>query len=98
MLHLIKFIIYLGNIITIITKDVLQFENSIWLFNDLWIAVVESIVVCYLIYAKIGVASTIGVGMLLSILPVQSKYPILLSLNFNYIIIFCLNVFKTICM
>ncbi|KAJ8951570.1 hypothetical protein NQ318_020447 [Aromia moschata] len=63
--------ISLGNIITVITKDVLQFEASIWLFNDLWIAVVQSVVICYLIYAKIGLSSTVGVGMLLALIPVQ---------------------------
>ncbi|KAJ8923376.1 hypothetical protein NQ315_001934 [Exocentrus adspersus] len=63
--------ISLGNIITIVTKDVLQFEQSIWLFNDLWIAIVQTIVICYLIYAKIGLSSIVGVGMTLALVPLQ---------------------------
>nr|CAI5848020.1 unnamed protein product [Callosobruchus analis] len=54
------------------TKDVSQFEHAIWLFNDLWIAVVQTVVVCYLIYSKIGWSSMLGVCILLSVVPVQA--------------------------
>ncbi|CAG9817571.1 unnamed protein product [Phaedon cochleariae] len=61
----------LGNIVTVITKDVLQFEHSIWLFNDLWTAVVQLIVICYFIYDRIGPASIVGILLLIALLPAQ---------------------------
>uniref|UniRef100_A0A0U9HY72 Putative ABCC protein n=1 Tax=Chrysomela populi TaxID=154003 RepID=A0A0U9HY72_CHRPP len=62
----------MGNIVTVITKDVLQFEHSIWLFNDLWTGIVQMIFVCYMIYSRIGVSSIVGVLLLMTCLPVQA--------------------------
>nr|CAH7736267.1 unnamed protein product [Callosobruchus chinensis] len=62
----------LGQVVTVMTKDVSQFEHAIWLFNDLWIAVVQTVVVCYLIYSKIGWSSMLGVCILLTAVPVQA--------------------------
>lgn len=63
----------LGNIITIVTKDVQQFEATIWLFNELWIAVIQTVVICYLLYSKIGLASTIGITLLMLSIPLQCE-------------------------
>ncbi|XP_074030611.1 ATP-binding cassette subfamily C member 4 [Leptinotarsa decemlineata] len=62
----------LGNIVTVITKDVNQFQGAIWLLNDLWIAIVQTFFICYLIYNRIGITSLAGVLMLLSLLPIQT--------------------------
>ncbi|KAJ8948317.1 hypothetical protein NQ317_013654, partial [Molorchus minor] len=66
--------ISLGNIITIMTKDVSQFETAIWLFNDMWISSIEGLVVCYLLYAKVGVASLAGIGVLISVAPLEAYF------------------------
>lgn len=63
----------LGNIVTLISKDVRTFDNSVWMVNDIWISCVRSCFLCYLLYRKIGSTCFIGVGVLLSILPVQCK-------------------------
>ncbi|KAJ8951571.1 hypothetical protein NQ318_020448 [Aromia moschata] len=63
--------ISLGNIITIITKDVIQFETSISFFNDMWISTIQIFVVCYLLYAKVGLSSTVGIVILMSVTPLQ---------------------------
>ncbi|CAG9817751.1 unnamed protein product [Phaedon cochleariae] len=60
-----------GNIVTVITKDVLQLETSIWLFNDLWIAFIQTIVLCYLIYNRIGMPSLVGIMFLIGAIPIQ---------------------------
>lgn len=65
--------ISLGNIVTLITKDVHSFEQSIWMANELWISTIKTCVLCYLLYSKIGAVCFIGVGILLSIMPVQCK-------------------------
>ncbi|CAG9831833.1 unnamed protein product [Diabrotica balteata] len=61
----------LGNIVTVINKDVQQFEHSIWMFNDLWISVLQTFVMCYLIYQRTGVASVVAILMLVLVIPVQ---------------------------
>ncbi|XP_030745870.1 probable multidrug resistance-associated protein lethal(2)03659 [Sitophilus oryzae] len=63
--------ISLGNVITIITKDVMVFEHNMMLFNDMWIELIRLAVVCYLLYNKMGVTGFVGVGVLLIIVPVQ---------------------------
>ncbi|XP_072380947.1 ATP-binding cassette subfamily C member 4-like [Diabrotica undecimpunctata] len=62
----------LGNIVTIITKDIQQFEQSIWMFNDVWISIIQTIVICILIYLHTGSACIVGVFMLLALIPVQA--------------------------
>ncbi|XP_060522778.1 ATP-binding cassette sub-family C member 4-like [Cylas formicarius] len=63
--------ISLGNIITLITKDVMVFENSIMMFNDMWIEIIRLSVVCYLIYNKMETSGLVGVGVMVIIVPAQ---------------------------
>ncbi|XP_057671711.1 probable multidrug resistance-associated protein lethal(2)03659 [Diorhabda carinulata] len=63
--------INLGNIVTLITKDVYAFQQSIWMFNDMWNGSVQMCVICYILYNKIGASSFIGIGVILSVLPLQ---------------------------
>lgn len=65
--------ISLGNIVTIITKDVQTFEKAIWIFNESVVTFVQTAVLSYLLYLRIGVVSLVGVGVLLSIMPIQCK-------------------------
>ncbi|CAG9861577.1 unnamed protein product [Phyllotreta striolata] len=60
-----------GNIVTIISKDVSMFEGAIHLFNNLWIGVIQIFYICYLIYARVGASSTLGVLILASSIPIQ---------------------------
>ncbi|XP_056648204.1 ATP-binding cassette sub-family C member 4-like [Diorhabda sublineata] len=62
----------LGNIITIITKDIQQFEQSIWIFNDVWISIVQTIIICILVYLRTGIVSFVGISMLLTVMPIQA--------------------------
>ncbi|CAH0564200.1 unnamed protein product [Brassicogethes aeneus] len=63
--------ISLGNIVTLVTKDVQTFESSIWLPNEMCVAFIQTIMVCFLIYLKMGVTSLIGLGVFFVGLPLQ---------------------------
>ncbi|RZC39500.1 ABC tran domain containing protein [Asbolus verrucosus] len=63
--------ITMGKIVTLITKDVFAVEMVILFANDIWIGFVQTGIICYLIYRKIGVAAFAGVGFFLVLLPVQ---------------------------
>ncbi|KAL1506389.1 hypothetical protein ABEB36_005762 [Hypothenemus hampei] len=63
--------ISLGNIITVITKDVMIFEHNVMLFNEVWIEIIRVIVVGYLIFNKMGWPGLLGIAILLTIVPAQ---------------------------
>lgn len=62
-----------GKITTIITRDVDTFEMWIYYGNDIWIGLVQTVIICYLIYNKIGVSSFAGILFFLIVLPAQGK-------------------------
>lgn len=61
----------LGNIVTLITRDVQAFVSVIFSINDTWVAMSQVIVICYLLFNKVGYTSFVGIGILLSALPIQ---------------------------
>ncbi|KAG5882040.1 hypothetical protein JTB14_003438 [Gonioctena quinquepunctata] len=61
-----------GNIVTLINKDVNTFVDSMQILNGTLIGTVQTIVICYLIYSKLGVASLIGIGIVFSTIPIQA--------------------------
>ncbi|CAH1108768.1 unnamed protein product [Psylliodes chrysocephalus] len=61
----------LGNIVTLITKDVMSFRLSIWVFNDCWIIIMQVIIISTVLYIRIGIASFAGIGIMILALPIQ---------------------------
>lgn len=76
--------ISLGNIITLITKDVYSFQTSIFTINDTWNGLVQTIIICYILYSQIGSVTFIGIGILMSAIPLQGEsYQSLFNIYFS---------------
>lgn len=63
-----------GKIVTLLTKDVSAFESIIFYANDVWIGIVQTAIVCYLLYRKMGAATAAGMGFFLLVIPIQGEY------------------------
>lgn len=63
----------LGNLITLITKDIATIEYNLWLPKEITVFLIQSITVCYLMFQRIGYSSFIGIGTLFVAVPVQGK-------------------------
>ncbi|EFA04135.1 ATP-binding cassette subfamily C member 4 [Tribolium castaneum] len=60
-----------GKIVTLVTKDVTNFENAIIFMNDMWISLILLVLTSWMMYKKIGVAALAGVLFLVLIIPLQ---------------------------
>ncbi|GJQ66875.1 hypothetical protein Trydic_g7898 [Trypoxylus dichotomus] len=60
-----------GKIVTLMTKDVALFDSAIVLAHDLWIGIIQVIVMTYVMYKHIGVSAIFGVGFLMLLIPLQ---------------------------
>lgn len=65
--------ISIGKIVTLITKDVETFEIVVFTGNDLWIAILKTIIVSFALYKRIGTAALAGVAIFILSIPLQSK-------------------------
>ncbi|XP_063913978.1 probable multidrug resistance-associated protein lethal(2)03659 [Zophobas morio] len=60
-----------GKITTVINRDVEIFQQFVSQGNDMWIALVQTFMICYLVYNKIGIASWAGITFFFVVLPLQ---------------------------
>ncbi|KAJ8983685.1 hypothetical protein NQ317_003473 [Molorchus minor] len=63
--------ISMGNIVTLITKDVFAFETSLIFLNDVWVGSIQTVITAYIIYTRIGLSVLAGVGFVFMIIPLQ---------------------------
>lgn len=63
-----------GKIVTLMTKDVGLFDSAIILAHDLWIGLIQVIVMTYVMYRHIGVSAIFGVGFLILLIPFQCMF------------------------
>ncbi|XP_057668380.1 ATP-binding cassette sub-family C member 4-like isoform X1 [Diorhabda carinulata] len=62
----------MGNVVTLITKDVQEFKRNMFIFNDVWVFGTVSIVVCYILYSRIGPISLIATGIYIIVIPLEA--------------------------
>lgn len=63
----------LGNIVTVLTKDIIAMEQNMWLIMDLIVYIIQFLTACYLLWSRLGNSAFIGIGLLLIALPIQGK-------------------------
>lgn len=63
----------LGNMVTLITKDISCLERNLWMVKDFIIFTIEFGTIAYLLYNKIGYPAFIGLGMVFAAVPIQGK-------------------------
>lgn len=63
----------LGNLLTLITKDVDIVESNIWIIKDLLVFFLQFLTVAFLLYNRIGPPAFIGLGLLFVSVPIQGK-------------------------
>lgn len=62
-----------GRIITLISKDVMMFDSAIMFGNDLWIGVIQTSIIGYMMYRQIGVSAIVGLAVFIAMIPLQRK-------------------------
>lgn len=62
-----------GQVINLMSSDVIRFNNSMVFFHSLWKGPLEMIVFGYFLYKEIGYYGWIGIGFILCFIPIQSE-------------------------
>lgn len=68
----------LGNVVTLITKDIDLIDKNWWLIRDFLLFFVDFVTVGYLLYNKIGISAFIGLGLLFIGIPLQGMIRIVI--------------------
>lgn len=63
----------LGNLITLITKDINSVEHNLWLLKDFTVFFITLFTVAYLMYSRMGYPAFIGLGMAFLAIPLQGN-------------------------
>ncbi|KAJ8925148.1 hypothetical protein NQ315_001333 [Exocentrus adspersus] len=61
----------LGNIVTILTKDINTIEENLWMMMEFVIAFIQTGTISYLLWNRMGNAAFVGIGLLFFSLPLQ---------------------------
>ena len=68
-----------GRVVTLMAKDVHAFDMALIFANDIWVGVVQLVIIATIMYMHIGVSSFVGLAALFLILPLQSESTLILT-------------------
>nr|XP_022908005.1 probable multidrug resistance-associated protein lethal(2)03659 [Onthophagus taurus] len=60
-----------GQMVNLLSNDVNRFDVAVLFIHQLWVGPLETLVITYLMYLKIGISAVIGVATLLMFIPLQ---------------------------
>ncbi|KAF5303203.1 hypothetical protein FQA39_LY10116 [Lamprigera yunnana] len=61
-----------GHVVTLMTKDVGTFYFGLNFMHQLWIGIVHSVILTYIMYREIGLAAIVGIFLLMLFVPLQA--------------------------
>lgn len=70
-----------GQVTNLLSDDLNQFIQGLIFIQYLWIGPLQTVVVLYFLWQKIGVSSVFGVATLLLFIPLQGQYKQLIRQN-----------------
>lgn len=62
-----------GKILNLLSNDVGKFDIALAFIHDLWKGPMEALLLGYFIYIEIGYSGLLGMGFLLSFIPLQGR-------------------------
>lgn len=62
-----------GQIISLISKDVYLFDMALMFGHDLWIGIIQTIIMTIIMYKAIGIASFVGIGFMVLVVPIEGE-------------------------
>lgn len=65
--------INIGNVVTLITKDIAVLENNMWIIKDFVLVFIEFGTMIYPLYNCMGNPAFVGIGIILITIAVQGK-------------------------
>ncbi|KAJ8925147.1 hypothetical protein NQ315_001332 [Exocentrus adspersus] len=77
----------LGNIVTILTRDISAIEENLWLVLDLIVYVIQFLTSCFLLWWKLGTPAFIGIGLLFLALPIQKVTVMMRAFYIHFVIV-----------
>lgn len=66
--------ISIGKINTALMKDLVAIEDAFYFLNDLWVEIIQSVVIIYMLFSMIGISGVAGLGTVLIVMLAQSEY------------------------
>lgn len=62
-----------GQLVNLLSNDVNRFDYASIFANHTWVSPIQTCVVCYLMYQKVGVSAVLGIFSLVLFIPLESK-------------------------
>lgn len=65
-----------GKLVNLLSNDVNRFELASYTVNSLWTSPIMTTIATYIIWKEVGISGIVGVLIVLSVVPLQSKFSI----------------------
>ncbi|CAG9768734.1 unnamed protein product [Ceutorhynchus assimilis] len=62
----------MGKVVTLITKDVYCIDGALMFLNDMWIGIIQTIIITVMLYNRVGASVFAGIGFFILVIPIQS--------------------------
>lgn len=60
-----------GKLVTFLSKDATYFDLAVMYGNELWIGVIQIVIIGYIMFSQIGISAVIGIAFFILMIPLQ---------------------------